>query len=388
MPERLALARTASPADTVRELLVGVPFDHGRDVDTFFSATVPALAERGLFGMLIPERFGGAGYTVTQYVDALAVLAEHDAMAAYSVNEHSTIGSLGLVQYGDPKQQEQWLPRIARGETLAAFCLTEPKSGSDVTNLATTALPAGDAYRIDGMKVHISLAHHAGLFTVLAEIPGDDRRHKTAFLVESDRPGLRLGPHNSSPPGFLIPVAGSTIFENCVVDRDAILAEVGEGGRIFKAALEIARAGLSAVYVGASADALQRCLDWTMNRYSFGRPLTEHQSVQHHLADMSIQLEASRQLVAHAARVLDHAPDRATGPAATAKVFATEAARSIGATAVQLFGGQAFLEERPVHWYMTDAKMGEILAGTSEIMRMLIYKELARTYESSREPES
>jgi alkylation response protein AidB-like acyl-CoA dehydrogenase len=357
----------------------GVPSDHGRDIDTFFSRTVPALGERGMFGLLIPAEFGGSGYDVTQYVAALETLGRHDMMAAYSVNEHSTIGSLPLVQSGTADQRSQLLPEMAAGRTLAAFCLTEPASGSDVRTLATTAEPDGDGFRIDGKKIHISLAHHAGMFTVLAEVPGPSRREKTAFLVPADAPGLSLGPENSSPPGYLIPVAGSVVLESCHAGRDQVLGEVGRGGGIFRSALEIARVGLTAAYVGGASDALDRCLEHVQTRRSFGQSLAEHQLVQAKLADMSIDIEAARLLVRHAAQMLDTAPEHATAASARAKVFAIEAAQRVGDQAVQLFGGKAFLDQPPVDWYLRDAKMGAILGGTSEIMRLLIAKDLLKS---------
>lgn len=362
----------------------GVPRDHGRDVEKFFSTTVPALGARGLFGLLMPKEYGGSAHSVSEYVVALETIGEFDMMAAYSINEHSTIGSLPLVQYGSAEQRAELLPQMASGSMLAAFCLTEPASGSDVRTLATTAEPEQDGFVLNGKKIHISLAHHAGMFTVLAEVPSlEGKRQKTAFLLPAHQQGVSLGPENSSPPGYLIPVAGSVVLEDCFASRAQILGEVGRGGGIFRSALEIARVGLTAAYVGGASDALTRCLDHVQNRSSFGHKLSEHQLVQAKLADMSIDVEASRQMVAHAAALLDASPAEATAASARAKVFAIEAAQRVGEQAVQLFGGKAFLEQPPIDWYMRDAKMGAILGGTSEIMRLLIAKDLLKARESA-----
>lgn len=361
----------------------GVPRDHGRDVEKFFATTVPALAERGLFGLLMPPEYGGSGYSVAEYVVALETIGRFDMMAAYSINEHSTIGSLPLVQHGSADQRLQLLPRMADGSMLAAFCLTEPASGSDVRQLLTTAVPEGDGFRISGKKIHISLAHHAGMFTVLAEVPSAQKRQKTAFLLPATQEGVGLGPENSSPPGYLIPVAGSVVLDDCFAGPEQVLGDVGRGGGIFRSALEIARVGLTAAYVGGASDAMSRCLDHVENRRSFGQKLSEHQLVQAKLADMSIDVEASRRLVAHAAELLDSDPAHATAASARAKVFAIEAAQRVGDQAVQLFGGKAFLEQPPIDWYLRDAKMGAILGGTSEIMRLLIAKDLLKAHETA-----
>lgn len=364
----------------IRELLLGqdgVPADHGRDVDRFYAETVPALAERGLFGLLIPQAYGGRGYTVEQYVEAIEEIAAHDMMSAYSVNEHSTIGTLGLVQHGSEQQKSELLPGLASGDVLAAFCLTEPASGSDITSLGTQAEQRDGGYVLTGKKIHISLAHHARLFTVLAQVKGPEgSAPKAAFLVSRNTPGLSNGPENSSPPGYLIPVAGSVVLDGCEVADSDVLGTVGAGGRIFKQALETARVGLAAAYVGNGRDALSRTVGRVVERRSFGQRVADHQMVQSKIADMHVAVEAGRQLVRHAARVIDTEPESATAVCAAAKVFVTEAAQRIGADAVQLFGGAAFLVEPPVDWYLRDAKMGDILGGTSEVMRLLIAKDV------------
>lgn len=357
----------------------GVPRDHGRDIDKFFSTTAPALGERGLWGLLMPKEYGGSGLTVEEYVVAQQVLGSYDMMAAYSINEHSTIGSLPLVQSGTEEQRATLLPKMASGEMLAAFCLTEPASGSDIRNLATKAVADAGGYRLNGKKIHISLAHHAGMFTVLAEIPSDTGKGlKTAFLVPADEPGVSLGPENSSPPGYLIPVAGSVVLTDYLGSEESILGQIGKGGSIFRHALEIARVGLTAAYIGGADDALARSLHHVQNRSSFGQQLSQHQMIQQKLADMSIDIEAGRLLVQYAAQRIDTDPDNATGASARAKVFGIEAAFRVGTEAVQLHGGRAFLEQPPIDWYMRDAKMGAILGGTSEIMRLLIAKDLLK----------
>ena len=356
--------------------------DHGRDVPSFFAETVPELGRLGYFGLMVPEEYGGSGYSVAEYVAALQVLGEQDLMAAYSVNEHSTIGSLPLVEHGTPEQKDRWLPDIATGRRLAAFCLTEPASGSDVTSLATKAVPADGGHHLTGKKIHISLAHNADLFIVLAEIPREGGKdQKTAFVIERGMAGFGHGPENSSPSGYLIPVAGSVELDDCHADESRVLGGIGGGGSIFRSALEIARVGLASAYVGGAIDALQRCLERATSRTSFKQPIGEHQLIQAKLADMSIGSEAGKLLVAAAAQAIDEGSPDAMAASARAKVFVTETVRDIGVEAVQIFGGQAFLEERRIDWYLRDAKMGEILGGTSEIMRILLAKDLLKKFD-------
>ena len=356
------------------------PHDHGRDEEEFFKTTWPILGELGFLGFLISKENGGRGYSAQEYVIALETIAELDPMAAYVINEHSTIGGLGISTSGSQGSKDKYLDKLATGKMLAGFGLTEPNHGSDVTSLNTTAVKVGDKYIIDGKKIHISLAANADLFTVVAAVEQDSKRLSTAFLIEKTNKGLRLGEENSSPPGYLIPGAGSIILEACEVDQDAMLGDVGKAGKVSRGVLEIGRFGLAAIYVGNSQTALNRSAKYATERTQFGKPISDFQAIQFKLADMRVGIQAARLLVRDAARMYDHG-ESTIESGAIAKLFTTELARNVGIEAIQIHGGHSFLANPPIDWFMRDAKMGEILGGTSEVMRLLISRKILKAQE-------
>jgi len=313
-----------------------------------------------------------------EYVVALETIPELDPMAAYVVNEHSTIGGLGVSTNGSRSQRDAYLHNLATGEMLAAFGLTEPGHGSDVTSLKTTAVKKGDKNILEGKKIHISLAAHADLFTVVAAVADGTERLSTAFLIERENKGLRLGEENSSPPGYLIPGAGSNVLDHCEVDSSALLGEVGKAGKVSRGVLEIGRFGLASIYVGSSQNALNRSLAYAKERTQFGKPISDFQAIQFKLADMRVGIQAARLLVKDAAMMYDRG-ESTIESGAIAKLFTTEMARNVGIEAIQIHGGQSYLSNPPVDWLMRDAKMGEILGGTSEVMRLLISKKLLKS---------
>ena len=356
------------------------PHDHGRDEEEFFKTTWHILGELGFLGFLISKENGGRGYSAQEYVIALETIAELDPMAAYVINEHSTIGGLGISTSGSQGSKDKYLDKLATGKMLAGFGLTEPNHGSDVTSLNTTAVKVGDKYIIDGKKIHISLAANADLFTVVAAVEQDSKRLSTAFLIEKTNKGLRLGEENSSPPGYLIPGAGSIILEACEVDQDAMLGDVGKAGKVSRGVLEIGRFGLAAIYVGNSQTALNRSAKYATERTQFGKPISDFQAIQFKLADMRVGIQAARLLVRDAARMYDHG-ESTIESGAIAKLFTTEMARNVGIEAIQIHGGHSFLANPPIDWFMRDAKMGEILGGTSEVMRLLISRKILKAQE-------
>ena len=349
----------------------GFACEHGRDEGKFFQMTWPILGELGFLGFLISKEMGGRGFSALEYVIALETIAGLDPMAAYVINEHSTIGGLGVSTSGSKSQKDKYLDKLATGKMLAAFGLTEPEHGSDVTSLSTTAVKVGDKYIIDGKKIHISLAARADLFTVIAGVSENSKKLSTAFLIEKTNKGLRIGEESTSPSGYLIPSAGSVLMEKCEVDSGAMLGEVGKAGTVSRGVLEIGRFGLAAVFVGSSQTALNRSVKYANKRTQFGKPISSFQAIQFKLADMRIGIQAARLLVRDAARLYDNG-ESTTEAGAIAKVYATEMARNVGIEAIQIHGGYSYLEKPPIDWYMRDGKMGELLAGTSEVMRLLI----------------
>tara|TARA_Y100000588_G_C14264450_1_gene929134 strand:- start:606 stop:1751 length:1146 start_codon:yes stop_codon:yes gene_type:complete len=358
------------------------PDNHGRDVAVFWEKTWPMLGELGFLGFLISKENGGRGYSAQEYVIALETIAGLDPMAAYVINEHSTIGGLGVSTTGSQLQKDKYLDKLATGKILAGFGLTEPGHGSDVTSLKTTAVKDGGNYLINGKKIHISLAEQADIFTVVAGVPTDEKNLNTAFLIEKANPGLRMGEENSSPEGYLIPGAGSIEMDNCVVGADMMLGEVGKAGKVSRGVLEIGRFGLASIYVGNSQTALNLCVQYAHKRNQFGKPISNYQAIQFKLADMRVGIQAARLLVRDAARIYDEGKSTIES-GAMAKLFTTEMARNVGIEAIQIHGGHSYLADPPIDWFMRDAKMGEILGGTSEVMRMLISRKVLASQEES-----
>ena len=356
------------------------PTGHGRDVEKFWKTTWHLLGELGFLGFLISKENGGRGFSAVEYVIALETIAELDPMAAYVINEHSTIGGLGVSTTGSQLQKDQYLDKLATGKMLAGFGLTEPGHGSDVTSLKTIAEKAGDKYVINGKKIHISLAAQADIFTVVAGVDVDGKFLNTAFLIEKANPGLRMGEEDSSPHGYLIPGAGSIELENCEVSVDAILGEIGKAGKVSRGVLEIGRFGLAAIYIGNSQTALNRSAKYATERTQFGKPISDFQAIQFKLADMRVGIQAARLLVRDAARMYDNG-ESTIESGAVAKLFTTEMARNVGIEAIQIHGGHSYLADPPIDWFMRDAKMGEILGGTSEVMRLLISRKILKAQE-------
>ena len=181
----------------------GLTGDHNRDEDAFFKTTWPLLGELGYLGFLIPAEYGGQNFSASEYTVAIETIAEYDPMAAYSINEHSTIGSLGLVKFGTQAQKKKYLPLLASGKLVAAFGLSEPEHGSDVTSITTSAVKKGNKYVLSGKKIHLSLAAKADLYTVVASVRDGGGVKNTMFLVERTGNGLRLGTENTSPAGYI-----------------------------------------------------------------------------------------------------------------------------------------------------------------------------------------
>ena len=347
---------------------------HKRNREAFFNNTWPLLGNLGFPGSLMPEANGGKDLSATEYATAMETIAEFDPMAAYSINEHCSIGSLCIVKFGSEDQKKKYLPDMAKGKIIGAFGLTEPEHGSDVTSISTKAQKDGDGYVLNGKKIHLSLAADADLYTVTTSVMLNEKPQGTMFLVERSNKGLKVGSEDTSPDGYIIPGAGSIILEDCKVPASALLGDIGGAAKIFQGVGEIGRVGISAAYVGSSQTALLRSVKWAKNRIQFGKPIASFQSLQFKLADMKTKIQAARLLVQNAARLIDEHAERSVilEASAMAKSFTMDMAEEVGSEAVQIHGGYAYLEDPPIDWYLRDGKMGKIIGGTTEIMKVLI----------------
>lgn len=357
---------------------------HTDETHEFPLALVHKMRELGLLGIPIPEEYGGAGSDFTSYTLALEEIARGCASTAVIMAVHTTLGTFPIYYFGNEEQKLRYLPKLAKGEMLGAFALTEPNSGSDASSLVTTAKRRGDHYVINGSKRFISNTGYAGIYTVLAST---DRtkgsRGITAFLVDADTPGLiigkkekKMGLHGSS--------TRELIFEDMVVPVENRLGEEGQGFKIAMALLDDGRIGIGAQAVGIAQAAFEAALAYAQERVQFKQEIMNFQGIQFMLADMAAQLEAARLLVYQAAvrRVEGVSYSK---EASMAKLFASEMAVKVTNDAMQIFGGYGYTREYPIERYLRDAKITQIYEGTNQIQRIVIAKHLRnKNYDKER----
>jgi alkylation response protein AidB-like acyl-CoA dehydrogenase len=332
------------------------------------------LAELGLMGTCVPEEYGGAGADFLSYILVLEELSRADAGVGVTVAVHTSAVTLPLLAFGTDEQRSRFVPPLARGEQLGAFALTEPEAGSDAGALRTAAEPEGDGWRIDGAKQWITNGRYAGTFLLFARTdrstPG--ARGVSAFILDGEhvritRDEEKLG-LNSSATNVLV-------VEGAVVGRDRLLHEEGKGFRVAMETLDGGRIGIAAQAVGIAQAAFDVAREYAKERYTFGKPIAEHQAIQAKLADMATEIDAARLLVYRAATLKDRGKP-VTEAGAKAKLFASETARRQTGEAIQILGGYGYTKEFPVERYYRDAKITEIYEGTSEIQRLVIARSI------------
>ncbi len=333
------------------------------------------LAQLGLMGMTAPEQAGGAGADYVSYALALIELAAADGALSTIVSIQNSIMVSGILKDGTAAQQARWLPELTSGRMIGAFALTETDAGSDAAAIRTTATRVDGGWRLNGGKQFITSGKIAGVAMVIAVTdPAAGRKGMSAFLVPTDTPGYvvdkvehKLGQSASDTCALR--------FEDCVVPDDALLGAEGRGYSIALANLEAGRIGIAAQAVGMAQAALDIAIAYAHDRTSFGKPIIEHQAVGFRLADLATKLEASRQLVLHAASLKD-AGEPALTAASMAKLFASEAAVASVSGAIQTLGGYGYLEEFGLARIYRDVRVCQIYEGTSDIQRMVIARGL------------
>ncbi len=332
------------------------------------------LAELGLMGTCVPEEYGGAGADFLSYILVLEELSRADAGVGVTVAVHTSAVTLPLIAFGTDEQRSRFVPPLARGEQLGAFALTEPEAGSDAGALRTAAEPEGDGWRIDGAKQWITNGRYAGTFLLFARTdrstPG--ARGVSAFILDGEhvritRDEEKLGLNSSA--------TNDLVVEGAVVGRDRLLHEEGKGFRVAMETLDGGRIGIAAQAVGIAQAAFDVAREYAKERYTFGKPIAEHQAIQAKLADMATEIDAARLLVYRAATLKDRGKP-VTEAGAKAKLFASETARRQTGEAIQILGGYGYTKEFPVERYYRDAKITEIYEGTSEIQRLVIARSI------------
>lgn len=335
---------------------------------------VPQLAELGLLGMTIPERYGGSGLDMVSTVIAIERLAWGDGSVALTVASHNSLCAAHIALFASEGQKSHYLPRLASGTALGAWCLTEPHAGSDAAAIRTRAERRGDVYVLNGTKVFVTQGSVAGIYVVMAKTDPEAGRHGiSAFIVERDTPGLRVGKREHKL-GVRASDTAEVIFEDVHVPVRNRIGPEGDGYRQAMRVLERGRIGIGAMAVGIGRAALEASLAYSTQRTAFGQPIAQFQAIQWMLADMATELDAAWLLVLRAAWLVDQGlPFRRE--ASMAKLWSSEAARRAAERAVQIHGGYGFITDYPVERYYRDVKLCEIGEGTSEIQRWIIAKE-------------
>ncbi len=340
---------------------------------------VELYRENDLFGLFFEERYGGLG---TGTLLALISIEEVSKVCATSglILAVQELGSLGLKLAGTDEQKERYLPRLASGEWLCAYALTEAGSGSDSAAMRTTAHRDGDEYVLNGSKRFITNASVASLYTVFAKTdPEAGHAGISAFLVEADTPGFavtRLEPKM----GISGSTTGELALEDCRIPAGSLLGEEGEGFRVAMRILDRSRPGVGAQALGIAQGATDYALEYAKARETMGKPISQHQLIQAKLADMETECEAARGLLYRFGRMVDEGVDdvELTKASAMAKLKCGDVAMAVTTEAVQILGGYGYIREYPVERYMRDAKITQIYEGTQEIQRLVIAREMLK----------
>lgn len=338
---------------------------------------VEVFREAGLFAVAIPEEYGGLGMGIMGLVLVTEELSRACGGIALAV-AGTALGAMPIMIAGTPEQKQKYLPRIAEGEMLAAFCLTEPEAGSDAGALRTTATRDGDSYVLNGTKHFITNGGVAGVYTVIALTdPTKGSRGASAFIVDADTEGLIIG-KKEDKMGIRASATAEIHFENCRIPKENLLGKEGLGFVIALQTLDQSRPGVAAQALGIAQGALDLAVDYARQRKQFGQTIASFQGIQFMLADMATEIEAARALIYAVARYIDRGGKDYGKVSAMSKLFASDVAMRVTTDAVQIFGGYGYMREYPIEKYMRDAKITQIYEGTNQIQRNVIARHLIK----------
>jgi acyl-CoA dehydrogenase len=353
------------------------------DTDEIPPAVVARMRELGLFGLSIPEQYGGLALTMEEEVMVAFEIARTSPAFRSLIGTNNGIGSQGILLDGTEEQKDRYLPRMASGEIIGSFALTEPGAGSDAGSLTTTATRDGDHYVINGTKRFITNAPEAGVFTVMArtDVERKGAGGVSAFIVERDTPGISLGKVDKKM-GQRGAHTCDVIFENCRVPAASIIG--GKEGMGFKTAMKVLDKGrlhISAVCVGAAERMLDDALRYAMERQQFGQPIAEFQLIQAMLADSKTEIYAARCMVLDAARRRDNGEEIST-EASCCKLFASEMCGRVADRAVQIHGGAGYVSDYAAERFYRDMRLFRIYEGTSQIQQLVIARNMIKAAQS------
>lgn len=372
--EQLAVQQAARDFAS-NELLPGIV---ERDSEARFPAEqIKRMGELGFLGMMVSPDYGGGGMDTVSYVLAMEEISKIDASASVIMSVNNSLVCYGLEAYGTEEQKQKYLTKLATGEVIGAFCLSEPEAGSDATSQATTAEDKGDYYLVNGTKNWITNGNSSSVCLVIAQTDRE-KKHRgiNCLIVEKGTPGFVVG-KKEDKMGIRASDTHSLLFTDVKVPKANRIGENGFGFKLAMSTLNGGRIGIAAQALGIAAGAYELSLKYSQERKSFGKQIFDHQVIQFKLAEMATKIEAARLLVYKAARLKDEHKDHVQA-AAMAKLFASDVAMWATTEAVQIHGGYGYVKEFHVERFMRDAKITQIYEGTSEIQKLVIARELVR----------
>ncbi|MBD3617613.1 MAG: acyl-CoA dehydrogenase family protein [Gracilimonas sp.] len=338
---------------------------------------VKELGELGMLGIYHEEQYGGGGFDVVSFCLVLEEIARWDASLALTVASHTSLGTGHIALAGNHEQKLKYMPELTSGKKLAAWCLTEPGSGSDASGMKTTAIKKGDKYILNGTKIFITQGSVGDTYVVLAKTdPNEGTKGISAFIVEREWDGVKPGP-GMHKLGMNSSDTTEVVFENVEVPAENLLGEEGQGFVDTMKVLDGGRVGIAALSVGIARGALEESLKYSMERKQFGSAIGNFQYIEGKMVDMATEIDAARLLVLRAAWLKDNGK-RYTTEASMAKLFASELSVRAALDAIQIHGGYGYTKEYHVERFLRDSKLMTIGEGTSEVQRLIIARELKK----------
>lgn len=351
------------------------PFVEKMEEGEFPREILRKMGELGLMGIPVPEEYGGSEMDFISYIIAIHEISRVSATVGVILSVHTSVGTNPILYFGTEEQKKKYVPKLAAGEYLGAFCLTEPSAGSDAASLKTRAVKKDGHYVLNGSKVFITNGGEADVYIVFASTnPEAGPKGVSAFIVEKDTPGFIVG-KDEHKMGLYGSRTVQLTFEDLKIPEENLLGQEGEGFKIAMSNLDSGRIGIAAQALGIAEAALEAATDYAKERVQFGKPIAAQQGVGFKLADMATSVEAAKLLIYRAAQLRSEG-QKCGLEASMAKLFTSRTAVEVTTEAIQVFGGYGYTKDYPVERYFRDAKVTEIYEGTSEIQKIVISKQL------------
>src|SRR5690625_1586483 len=360
---------------TQREI---APIVNKMETEHYFpQEVINKMGEQGLMGISIPEKYGGSGM---DYINSIVLIHKSSKVSpaiGVILSVHTSVGTNPILEFGTEEQKKRYVTKLATGEYLGAFALTEPSAGSDASNIKLQATVKDDHYILNGSKVFITNGKEADTFVTFAQLYNKKEYiGMSAFIVTKDTLGLSIG-KNENKMGLRGTSTVALNFDQCVIDKTQLLGNEGDGFKIAMANLNVGRIGIAAQSLGIAEGALEHAIDYAKERTQFGKPIANQQAISFKLANMKTEVEAAKLLVYQAANKISEKKS-SIKEVSMAKYFASKTAMKTAIEAVQIFGGYGYTEDYPVEQYFRDAKVTEIYEGTKEIQKIVIAKQMMK----------